>query len=79
MSVINYSKWDHIEISDDEAETHPNVDTPSLFKWRHEARLQRKEEEGEQPCRDRGLGTPVRRLPVPRILFHGVCSMSLVG
>lgn len=26
------------QISDDEDDTHPNVDTPSLFKWRHEAR-----------------------------------------
>ncbi len=61
MSVINYSKWAHIEararthawgllrltchlqISDDEDDTHPNVDTPSLFRWRHQARLEREE------------------------------------
>ena len=30
--------------SDDEDDTHPNIDTPSLFKWRHEARVQRMEE-----------------------------------
>eukprot|EP00051_Salpingoeca_urceolata_P032078 m.14199 g.14199 ORF g.14199 m.14199 type:complete len:393 (+) comp4750_c1_seq1:418-1596(+) len=47
MSTINYSKWDHIEISDDEDDTHPNVDTASLFKWRHEARIQREQEEKE--------------------------------
>ena len=41
---IDYSKWKDIEISDDEDDTHPNIDTPSLFKWRHEARLQRMEE-----------------------------------
>ena len=29
---LDYSKWDNIEISDDEDDTHPNVDTPSLFK-----------------------------------------------
>ena len=33
-----------LQISDDEDDTHPNIDTPSLFKWRHEARLQRMEE-----------------------------------
>lgn len=44
MSKLNYSKWDHIEVSDDEDDTHPNVDTPSLFKWRHEARIQREAE-----------------------------------
>ena len=41
---LNYDKWQHIEVSDDEDDTHPNVDTPSLFKWRHEARLQREAE-----------------------------------
>jgi len=44
MTAINYSKWDHIEISDDEDDTHPNIHTPSLFKWRHEARVKRMEE-----------------------------------
>jgi len=44
MSAINYSKWDKIEISDDEDDTHPNIHTPSLFKWRHEARVQRMKE-----------------------------------
>ena len=38
---LDYRKWDHIEVSDDEDDTHPNIDTPSLFKWRHEARVQR--------------------------------------
>lgn len=42
--MVDYRKWDHIEISDDEDETHPNIDTRSLFKWRHEARVQRMEE-----------------------------------
>jgi len=41
---LNYSKWDNIEISDDEDDTHPNIDTPSLFKWRHESRVKRMEE-----------------------------------
>ena len=34
----------HLQVSDDEDDTHPNIDTPSLFKWRHEARVQREEE-----------------------------------
>lgn len=38
---IDYSKWNNINISDDEDDTHPNVDTPSLFKWRHEARVEK--------------------------------------
>lgn len=36
--------WDHIEVSDDEDDTHPNIDTPSLFRWRHQARVERMEE-----------------------------------
>ncbi|KAJ8935072.1 hypothetical protein NQ314_013017 [Rhamnusium bicolor] len=36
--MVDYSKWKNIEISDDEDETHPNIDTPSLFRWRHQAR-----------------------------------------
>lgn len=32
------------QISDDEDETHPNIDTPSLFRWRHQARVDRMEE-----------------------------------
>lgn len=33
-----------LQISDDEDETHPNIDTPSLFRWRHQARVDRMEE-----------------------------------
>lgn len=46
--MVDYSKWKNIEVSDDEDETHPNVDTPSLFKWRHEARVKRMEEFEEE-------------------------------
>ncbi|EFA03198.1 hsp90 co-chaperone Cdc37 [Tribolium castaneum] len=42
--MVDYSKWKNIEISDDEDETHPNIDTPSLFRWRHQARVERMEE-----------------------------------
>jgi len=43
MPGLNYSKWDNIDVSDDEDDTHPNVDTPSLFRWRHKARVEREE------------------------------------
>lgn len=42
--MVDYSKWKNIEVSDDEDETHPNIDTPSLFRWRHQARIERMEE-----------------------------------
>ncbi|RCK57943.1 Hsp90 co-chaperone Cdc37 [Candida viswanathii] len=43
---IDYSKWDHIEISDDsDIEVHPNVDKQSFIRWKqrdiHEKRHQR--------------------------------------
>lgn len=43
MTTIDYSVWDHIEVSDDEDDIHPNIDTPSLFRWRHQARVERME------------------------------------
>lgn len=33
-----------MQISDDEDDTHPNIDTGSLFRWRHQARVERMEE-----------------------------------
>ncbi|KAG5870037.1 hypothetical protein JTB14_026617 [Gonioctena quinquepunctata] len=46
--MVDYSKWKNIEISDDEDETHPNIDTPSLFRWRHQARIERMEERKQE-------------------------------
>ena len=34
--MVDYSVWDHIEVSDDEDETHPNIDTASLFRCRQQ-------------------------------------------
>ncbi|XP_035516417.1 hsp90 co-chaperone Cdc37-like, partial [Morone saxatilis] len=38
---IDYSVWDHVYVSDDEDVACPYVDTPSLFRMRHRARLER--------------------------------------
>ncbi|KAG7222571.1 hypothetical protein INR49_016168 [Caranx melampygus] len=38
---VDYSAWDHIYVSDDEDVTSPFVDTPSLFRMRHRARLEK--------------------------------------
>uniref|UniRef100_A0A182N5Z2 Hsp90 co-chaperone Cdc37 n=1 Tax=Anopheles dirus TaxID=7168 RepID=A0A182N5Z2_9DIPT len=46
--MVDYSKWKNIEISDDEDDTHPNIDTPSLFRWRHQARVERMQEQEKQ-------------------------------
>ena len=36
------------QISDDEDDIHPNIDTPSLFRWRHQARLERMAEKQKE-------------------------------
>lgn len=46
--MVDYSKWKNIEVSDDEDDTHPNIDTPSLFRWRHQARVERMEQEEQE-------------------------------
>ena len=36
------------QVSDDEDDTHPNIDTPSLFRWRHQARVERMAEQKKE-------------------------------
>ena len=42
---FNYSKWDNIELSDDEDDVHPNIDKDSWFRMRHRSRIEREENE----------------------------------
>ena len=37
-----------VQVSDDEDDTHPNIDTASLFRWRHQARIERMEKEKQE-------------------------------
>ena len=61
--MVDYSKWDHIEVSDDEDDTHPNVDTPSLFRWRHQARVERMtEQQNERESFEEGVSKTKGRL-----------------
>ena len=48
MSGFNYSKWDNIELSDDESDLHPNIDKESWFRMKHRSRLEREEREDEE-------------------------------
>ena len=45
---FNYSKWDKIELSDDESDVHPNIDKDSWFRLKHRTRLEREEKEDEE-------------------------------
>ena len=48
MSGFNYSKWDNIELSDDEDDLHPNIDKESWFRMKHRSRLEREEREDQE-------------------------------
>ena len=45
MSGFNNSKWDNIELSDDESDLHPNIDKDSWFRMKHRTRLEREAKE----------------------------------
>lgn len=45
MPGFDYSKWDHIELSDDEEDLHPNIDKDSWFRMKHRNRVEKEEEE----------------------------------
>jgi len=42
---FDYSKWDKIELSDDEEDVHPNIDKESWFRMKHRSRVEREEME----------------------------------
>ncbi len=44
-SGFNYSKWDNIELSDDESDCHPNIEKESWFRMKHRSRVEREENE----------------------------------
>lgn len=46
--AFDYSKWDNIELSDDESDLHPNIDKDSWFRMKHRHRLEREEREDEE-------------------------------
>lgn len=42
---FSYSKWDNIELSDDEDDVHPNIEKESWFRMKHRSRVEREERE----------------------------------
>lgn len=72
---IDYSKWKTIEVSDDEDDTHPNIDTPSLFRWRHQARVERMAEIEEAKKEvETGKKKTLTRMQVSRVSSHHTIS-----
>ena len=51
---FDYSKWDNIELSDDEEDVHPNIDRESWFRMKHRSRVEREEHEEKDKKRIKG-------------------------
>jgi len=51
---FDYSKWDNIELSDDEEDCHPNIDKESWFRMKHRSRVEREDNEEKDKKRIRG-------------------------
>lgn len=48
---FDYSKWDNIELSDDEEDVHPNIERESWFRMKHRSRVEREEHEDKDKKR----------------------------
>lgn len=46
--AFDYSKWDNIELSDDESDLHPNIDKDSWFRLKHRTRIEREQREDQE-------------------------------
>lgn len=51
--MVDYSKWDHIDLSDDDSDLHPNIDRDSWLRWKKQSKeLKKKEEEERRKIED---------------------------
>ena len=64
---INYSKWDNIELSDDEDNFHPNIDNNLMIRLQREKRQQREAEEAEKRKKLAEEGTPEAQAELDRL------------
>lgn len=48
---FDYSKWDNIELSDDEEDCHPNIDKESWFRMKHRTRVEREDHEEKEKAK----------------------------
>ena len=55
---FDYSKWDRLEISDDEKDAHPNIDSSLMIRIKREQRARREAEEQMKIAQLRKIGTP---------------------
>jgi len=58
---VNYSKWDKLELSDDEDNFHPNIDNNLMIRLQREKRQQREAEEAERKKKLQSVPGPLSR------------------
>ena len=72
---FNYSKWDKIELSDDESDLHPNIDKDSWFRMKHRSRVEREDkEDGEILCYVKENAEDQSRLNIIKSRIKGLKS-----
>jgi cell division cycle protein 37 len=72
---FNYSKWDNIELSDDEDDVHPNIDKESWFRMRHRSRLEREDNESKDKAKIQAdIDTANQRI---RIIQHEISKLNV--
>ena len=73
--IFNYSKWDKIELSDDESDLHPNIDKDSWFRMKHRSRVEREDkEDGEVLCYNKENSEDQSRLNIIKSRIKGLKS-----
>ena len=73
--IFNYSKWDKIELSDDESDLHPNIDKDSWFRMKHRSRVEREDkEDGEVLCYNKENAEDQSRLSIIKSRIKGLKS-----
>lgn len=64
---LNYSKWDNIELSDDEDNFHPNIDNNLMIRLQREKRQQREKEEADKREKLAAEATPEAKEEMARM------------
>ncbi|KAL7441543.1 hypothetical protein ACHAXM_007912 [Skeletonema potamos] len=75
---FDYSKWDNIELSDDEDDVHPNIDRESWFRMKHRSRVERedREEADKKKIHDEMAKANLRIKEIAKILSKASSSSA---
>ena len=65
---FNYSKWDNLDLSDDEKDFHPNIDNNLMIRLKREKREKMRAEEDAIIAKLKTEGTPEAEAEIERIL-----------